>query len=213
MLKIKFLGNSWVLAAVVGSSLALGGCNGSQVAATLGVVGIAAGAVAVGVAVGDNDHHDRRRWRPAPPPPRRGRPGRDRGRFSIDPMSVSSESFASTLSASDDITSSWIEANRAGTQQLAQDPSFQKDWADHFSMSNVSAQRLLMAFVKAQSGDKTSLTEIGLSDKDLAKLAGFKMITDDGILSVSRTLGQNSQATRDMIQEIITQAKNFRIDN
>jgi pimeloyl-ACP methyl ester carboxylesterase len=87
-------------------------------------------------------------------------------------------------------------------------------WASGFQMSHASSIEFLAALENARDKkDLKDLKNLGLSNQDISNLAKLKMITGDGLDSLSQSLNQDRAATEMMLERILIEARKAKAAN
>jgi hypothetical protein len=81
-------------------------------------------------------------------------------------------------------------------------------------MSHASSIEFLAALENARDKkDLKDLKNLGLSNQDISNLAKLKMITGDGLDSLSQSLNQDRAATEMMLERILIEARKAKAAN
>jgi hypothetical protein len=79
--------------------------------------------------------------------------------------------------------------------------------ASRYSMSFESAELLVSALAKSESGDPAGLSALGLERNDVERLAKFELPESNGIDRMARALNQAPEATKAMLEQLVAIAQ------
>ncbi len=205
---MKELRKTWLTGLMIFSLVpVLQGCDSRDVAVGLGVVGVVAGAIAIGAATDSNDnyddydghhggHHDDRDGH-------KNSCRGDKGKKCYTYRNHKGEKVKECKKERNNCDRNYSNVNLA----LANKDVTSVDWAQTFGLSFDSAEKLVAALESSRQGDIQAILDLGLSEQDIEDLAQLKMISKDGIQSLSVSLNQFPEDTQSMINSLIKTAK------
>lgn len=132
---------------------------------------------------------------------------RDHGLYSANLMQTSAAPTSTTL-ASLQSTSTQLS-----TQSSASKKVVSSDWAAQFNMSFDAAELFVASLEDAKDGDIKALSDLGLGQKDIDRLANERMPSFKGIDALAKTLNMSKSNTRKMVKDLLKEAKNQKEAN
>jgi hypothetical protein len=211
----------------LGGCLALGalggltGCTDEEVAASIGLIAIGAGAVIIGGSGSDdNDHHDDRYDRDR-------RDDRNYGRCEggwVERCTTYSDyngrSYRECRSEYDSCyrfhPNSNLNLNSIGgvstlaKSKLKEVPVQAGLWAKNFKMSFAAADFFTNTLVKAREGDASALSKFGFTREDVKAITQNKMPSDQALDILAKRLNQNVSNTKAMFRALIQEGSKLQ---
>lgn len=78
-----------------------------------------------------------------------------------------------------------------------------QDWATTFSLSEEGSEAIISALESAREGNTDELIALGMTEKDLSRLAQLKMPKESSVMMLSETLGESNESVTKMFKSLL----------